>query len=79
LAKAVLAGLVEVTFPNAENGFCVLRARAGSHHDLVTVVCHAATVEAGDWITASGERDNKGTLTASNFLRTYTVTCNRLG
>ena len=34
----VLAGIVErVTYHNAENGFCVLRARARSHRDVVTV------------------------------------------
>ncbi len=37
--KEVLAGLVErVTYHNVENGFCVLRARARGHRDLVTVV-----------------------------------------
>jgi len=37
--QEVLAGLVErVTYHNAENGFCVLRARARGHRDLVTVV-----------------------------------------
>ena len=41
--QEVLAGLVErVTFHNAENGFCVLRAKARGHRDLVTVVGHAA-------------------------------------
>ena len=41
--EEVLAGLVErVTFHNAENGFCVLRARARGHRDVVTVVGHAA-------------------------------------
>jgi hypothetical protein len=55
-AQEVLAGLVErVTFHNAENGFCVLRAKARGHRDLVTVVGHAATISAGEWITASGE------------------------
>jgi exodeoxyribonuclease V alpha subunit len=54
--KEVLAGLVErVTYHNVENGFCVLRARARGHRDLVTVVGHAATIAAGEWITASGE------------------------
>jgi len=54
--QEVLAGLVErVTFHNAENGFCVLRAKARGHRDLVTVVGHAATISAGEWITASGE------------------------
>ena len=34
--QEVLAGLVErVTFHNAENGFCVLRAKARGHRDLV--------------------------------------------
>jgi exodeoxyribonuclease V alpha subunit len=54
--QEVLAGLVErVTFHNAENGFCVLRAKARGHRDLVTVVGHAATISAGEWITASCE------------------------
>jgi exodeoxyribonuclease V alpha subunit len=53
--QEVLAGLVErVTFLNAENGFCVLRAKARGHRDLVTVVGHAAVISAGEWITASG-------------------------
>src|SRR5271166_4954646 len=50
--QEVLAGLVErVTFHNAENGFCVLRAKARGHRDLVTVVGHAAVISAGEWIT----------------------------
>src|SRR6187397_3314159 len=60
--QEVLAGLVErVTFHNAENGFCVLRAKARGHRDLVTVVGHAATISAGEWITASGEWINDRT------------------
>jgi len=51
----VLAGLVErVTYHNVENGFCVLRAKARGHRDVVTVVGHAATIAAGEWITAIG-------------------------
>ena len=47
--QEVLAGLVErVTYHNAENGFCVLRARARGHRDIVTVVGHAATIAAGN-------------------------------
>ena len=54
--REVLAGLVErVTYQNAENGFCVIRVKARSHRDLVTVVGHAATIAAGEWITASGD------------------------
>jgi len=60
--QEVLAGLVErVTYHNAENGFCVLRAKARGHRDLVTVVGHAAAVTAGEWITASGEWVNDRT------------------
>src|SRR4030081_298613 len=54
--QEVLAGLVErVTFHNAENGFCVLRAKARGHRDVVTVVGPAATIAAGEGVTASGE------------------------
>jgi hypothetical protein len=52
----VLAGYIErVTYHNAENGFCVLRAKARGHRDVVTVIGHAATISAGEWITARGE------------------------
>ena len=61
-AQEVLAGLVErVTYHNAEIGFCVLRAKARGHRDVVTVVGHAATIAAGEWITASGEWINDRT------------------
>jgi exodeoxyribonuclease V alpha subunit len=70
----VLAGLVErVTYHNAENGFCVLRAKARGHRDVVTVVGHAATIAAGEWITASGEWVNDrthGQQFKARFLRT---------
>jgi hypothetical protein len=60
--QEVLAGLVErVTYHNAENGFCVLRARARGHRDVVTVVGHAASISAGEWITASGDWVNDRT------------------
>src|SRR5713101_2536502 len=69
-----LAGLVErVTYHNADNGFCVLRAKARGHRDLVTVVGHAATIAAGEWITASGEWVNdrtQGQQFKARFLRT---------
>jgi exodeoxyribonuclease V alpha subunit len=58
----VLAGLVErVTFHNGENGFCVLRVKARGHRDLITVVGHAATIAAGEWLTASGDWVNDRT------------------
>src|SRR5271157_5460828 len=72
--QEVLAGLVErVTFHNAENGFCVLRAKARGHRDLVTVVGHAAVISAGEWITASGEWINDrahGPQFRARFLKT---------
>ena len=72
--QEVLAGLVErVTFHNAESGFCVLRAKARGHRDLVTVVGHAAIISAGEWITASGEWINDrahGQQFTARFLKT---------
>jgi exodeoxyribonuclease V alpha subunit len=50
-----LSGLVErVTYHNAENGFCVLRVKARGQRDLVAVVGHAATISAGEFISATG-------------------------
>ncbi|MGE0255503.1 MAG: ATP-dependent RecD-like DNA helicase [Alphaproteobacteria bacterium] len=76
--REVLAGLVErVTFHNAENGFCVLRAKARGHRELVTVVGHAATISAGEWITASGEWVNDrthGQQFKAHFMRTSAPT-----
>ncbi len=73
-SQEALAGLVErVTYHNAENGFCVLRAKARGHRDVVTVVGHAATIAAGEWITASGEWVNNrthGQQFKARFLRT---------
>ena len=73
-SQEALAGLVErVTYHNAENGFCVLRAKARGHRDLVTVVGHAAAIAAGEWITASGEWINDrthGQQFKARFLRT---------
>jgi hypothetical protein len=52
--QEVLAGLVgRVTFHNAENGFCVLRAKVRGHRELVTVVGHAARrrwSKLGEWL-----------------------------
>jgi ATP-dependent exoDNAse (exonuclease V) alpha subunit len=74
----VLAGLVErVTYHNAENGFCVLRTRARSHRDVVTVVGHAAAISAGEWIMASGQWVNDrthGQQFKARFLRTSAPT-----
>jgi hypothetical protein len=60
--REVLAGLVErVTYQNAENGFCVIRVKARGHRDLVTLVGRAATISAGEWITATGDWVNDRT------------------
>src|SRR6476469_6912240 len=76
--QEVLAGYVErVTYHNTENGFCVLRAKARGHRDLVTVVGHAATISAGEWITASGEWINDrthGQQFKARFLKTSAPT-----
>nr|WP_221238538.1 ATP-dependent RecD-like DNA helicase [Roseospira visakhapatnamensis] len=73
-----MAGLIErVTFHNAENGFCVLRLKARGHRDLVTVVGHAATISAGEWVTASGEWVNDrthGLQFKARFLKTSAPT-----
>ncbi len=77
-AQEVLAGLVErVTYHNAENGFCVLRIKARGHRDLVTAVGHAATISAGEWVTASGEWVNDrthGQQFKARFLRSSAPT-----
>jgi ATP-dependent exoDNAse (exonuclease V) alpha subunit len=76
--QEALAGRVErVTFHNAENGFCVLRAKARGHRDLVTVVGHSATIAAGEWATATGEWVNDrthGQQFKARFLRTSAPT-----
>src|SRR6202040_2084503 len=76
--REVLAGLVErVPYHNSGNGFCVLRAKVRGHRDVVTVVGHAATIAAGEWITASGEWVNDrthGQQFKARFLRTSAPT-----
>ena len=57
-----LAGLVErVTFHNEDSGFCVLRVKARGRRDLVTVVGHAASISAGEFVHASGQWVNDRT------------------
>src|SRR6476469_521809 len=63
--------------PTTENGFCVLRAKARGHRDLVTVIGHAPTISAGQWITASGEWINDrthGQQFKARFLKTSAPT-----
>src|ERR1700712_5435115 len=78
ISQEVLAGLVErVTFYNEENGLCVLRTKARGQRDLVTVIGQAASISAGEWITASGEWINDrthGLQFKAHFLKTSTPT-----
>ena len=58
----IVAGTIErVTFHNVENGFCVLRVKARGRPDLSTVVGHAASISAGEWVTVTGEWVNDRT------------------
>ena len=53
--REVVAGPVErVTYQNTDNGFCIVGSGARPSRDLVTLVGHAATISAGEWITAAG-------------------------
>ncbi len=76
--REVLTGLVErVTYQNAENGFCVLRVKARGHRELVTLVGHAATISAGEWVTATGNWVNDrthGQQFKARFLKTSAPT-----
>ena len=57
-----LAGLVErVTFHNEDSGFCVLRVKARGQRDLITVIGHAASISAGEFIQVSGQWVNDRT------------------
>jgi exodeoxyribonuclease V alpha subunit len=61
-ATEALAGLVErVTFHNEDNGFCVLRVKVRGQRDLVTVIGHAATIAAGEFVQMSGTWTNDRT------------------
>ena len=77
-ATEVLAGLVErVTFHNEENGFCVLRVKARGQRDLITILGHAATISAGEFVQASGAWVNDhihGVQFRASFLKVATPT-----
>jgi exodeoxyribonuclease V alpha subunit len=51
--------------------------KARAHRDLVTIVGHAATISAGEWMTASGEWINDrthGQQFKARFMRTSAPT-----
>jgi exodeoxyribonuclease V alpha subunit len=68
-----LSGLVErVTFHNEDSGFCVLRVKARGQRDLITVIGHAASISAGEFIQVSGQWVNDrthGVQFRANFMR----------
>ena len=47
-----------VTFHSSETGFWMLPVKARGHRDRTTTIGHAATISAGEWIAASGDRVN---------------------
>jgi len=50
-----VGGLVErVTFHSDESGFCVLRIKAKSHRDMMTVIDTLPQVRAGECLDAEG-------------------------
>jgi len=74
-----LSGLVErVTYHNPESGFCVLRVKARGQRDLVAVVGHAATINAGEFISATGwwttDRDHGLQFKAASITTTQPTT-----
>ena len=61
-SSETLTGLVErVTFHNPDNGFCVLRVKARSQRDPITVVGHAPVISAGEFVQATGTWTNDRT------------------
>ena len=68
-----LSGLVErVTFHSPETGFCVLRLKVRGQRDLVTLVGHAASISAGEFVQAAGAWVNDrthGLQFKADFLR----------
>ena len=69
----MLSGLVErVTFHSPETGFCVLRLKVRGQRDLVTLVGHAASISAGEFVQAAGAWVNDrthGLQFKADFLR----------
>ncbi|WP_448205705.1 SF1B family DNA helicase RecD2 [Azospirillum sp. sgz302134] len=68
-----LSGLVErVTFHSPETGFCVLRLKVRGQRDLVTLVGHAPSISAGEFVQAAGawvNDRNHGLQFKADFLR----------
>ena len=54
LAEHLVGSIERVTFHSDETGFCVLRVKARGQRDLITIVGHAASISAGEWVQMSG-------------------------
>lgn len=54
MAEQLSGSIERVTFYNEQNGFAVLRVKARSHRELVTVVGHLPSAQAGEFVEASG-------------------------
>ena len=71
-----------MTYHNAENGFCVLRVKARGQRDLVAVVGHAAAINAGEFISATGwwttDRDHDLQFKAASVITTQPTTLERI-
>jgi len=70
--RAAVIVVARVTFHNAENGFCVLRVKARGQREPITVIGHAATISAGEFVQASGAWINdrtRGVQFKASFLK----------
>jgi len=67
-----------VTYHNPDNGFCVLCVKARGQRDLVAVVGHAATINAGEFVSATGwwttDRDHGLQFKAASITTTQPTT-----
>jgi hypothetical protein len=55
---------------NEDSGFCVLRVKARGQRDLITIIGHAATIGAGEFMRAS----THGVQFRADFLRSAPTT-----
>ncbi len=67
-----------MTYHNPDNGFCVLCVKARGQRDLVAVVGHAATINAGEFVSATGwwttDRDHGLQFKAASITTTQPTT-----
>ena len=84
----VLTGWVErVTFHNEDTGFCVLRVKLRGQRELTSVVGHAASIAAGEFMQATGRvtgswgcavhKDNLGPWRTPIVMKYRSTSCGR--